>query len=100
MEYGVHREQYDALVQVLEAHGVRVRLLPPAEQRSLPTGAEAYDIVILVGEIAGAIVGTAKLVELIRQSLRGGERPRAQRRAKIYLVDGETHEFTLDSDDV
>jgi hypothetical protein len=45
MAYGLHREQYDALVHDLEAHGVRVRILPPSEQRSLPTGAEIYDLV-------------------------------------------------------
>ena len=99
-EYGLHRRQYASLVQDLEAQGVRVRLLKPAEQSNLPTGAEVYDLVILVGEIAGAIVGTDKLIELICHRLRGGEHPLAQRRAKMYLVDGGAREFSLDSSEV
>jgi hypothetical protein len=42
---------------------VLVRVLPRVEQRSgfpgsVPTRAEAYDLVIHVGEIAGAILGS------------------------------------------
>ena len=107
LEYSRFHEQYEALAEDLEGEGVLVRLLPAADvhaHAAFPTsiwedGAEDYDLVIQVGSTAGEIVGTARLVELVQRRLRGlkGQRT-AQRRANIYLANGEKHEFGLDVD--
>jgi hypothetical protein len=104
LEYGLHREQYDTLVEALEAQGVLVRVLARTERRSDLPGSGAppavlYDLVIHVGEIAGVILGTAKLMEMVRRGLRGREGRRGElRRAKLYLANGEEHEFALDAE--
>jgi hypothetical protein len=100
MEYGLYREQYEALAAELEreGEGVLVRVLPAVEEeRGSPRGenaAEFYDLAIQVGAFAGAIVSTARLVQIVRGRLRGREgRDGEKRRAKIYLANGEEHEF-------
>ena len=101
LEYSLYREKYDALAEDLEGEGVLVRVVPAVEEGGLSTGistsaAEHYDLQIQVGSYAGAIVSTAKLVELVRHRLRGREgRAIAQRSAKIYLATGEEHEFSF-----
>jgi hypothetical protein len=108
LEYGRFREQYEALAGDLEREGVLVRVLPAADVHahaavppSIPlNGAENYDLLIQVGSSAGEIVGTAKLVELVRRRLRSEEGPGTrQRRAKIYLANGEEHELRFDADE-
>ena len=55
---------------------------------------------IHVGEIAGAILGTAKLIEIVRRRLRARGRPGGKRRrAKLHLANGEEHVFMLDADE-
>ena len=104
-EYGTYRVQYDALVKDLEEEGVLVRVSPTIEERGIPTGipangAEFYDLLIQVGAFAGTIVSTAKLIETVRRTLRGRkERGVDLRRAKIYLANGEEHEFSLGDED-
>ena len=77
--------------------GVLVRLVPAVEERGLRTGGSqnagvSYDLTIQVGAIAGEIIGPAKLVEMVRGQLRhDGEDEK--RRGKIYLANGEEHEF-------
>ena len=54
----------------------------------------SYDLTIQVGAVAGEIVGTAKLVEMVRRQLRRHDgREDEKRRGKIYLANGEEHEF-------
>jgi hypothetical protein len=101
-EYGLYRRQYDALVKDLEAEGVLVRVLPAVEEHVFPTSTagESYDLVVHVGQVAGVIVGSAQLIELMRGTLRGRERRRVEpRRGKVYLANGEEHEFALDAED-
>jgi hypothetical protein len=101
-EYGLHRRQYDALVEDLEAEGVLVRVLPAVEEHVFPTSTvgEFYDLVVHVGQVAGAIVGRPKLIEIVRRRLRGRESRRVEpRRGKVYLANGEEHEFILDAED-
>lgn len=103
-EYGTYRVQYDALVKDLEEEGVLVRVSPTGEERgpsgSPANGAESYDLLIQVGEVAGTIVGTATLVETVRRTLRGrGERGVERRRAKIYFASGEEREFSFGDGD-
>jgi hypothetical protein len=97
LEYELHHDRYDALVDELEAQGVLVRLLPPAEARSGAAPGEPYDLILHVGEVAGAIIGTANLIGIVRRCLHGY----AQRRrlAKLYLYNGEEREFSLDEED-
>ena len=101
LEYSLYREKYDALAEDLEGEGVLVRVVPAVEEGGVSTGistsaAEHYDLQIQVGSYAGAIVSTAKLVELVRHRLRGREgRAIEQRSAKIYLATGEEHEFSF-----
>lgn len=98
LEYGLHRAQYDALVDELEGQGVLVR---PVEGRSFPeSDGKFYDLVIHVGEVAGAIVGTAHLIRIIRGRLCGRQAHAMPRCAKLFLYDGEEHEFSLDEDGV
>lgn len=78
VEYGAFREEYDALVKDMEAGGVLVRVLPAVDRPDVPTGVPAsrvdlYDLNIHVGAFAGAIVNTAKLIEIVRRRLRGQE---------------------------
>jgi hypothetical protein len=90
-EYGLHREQYEAVAADLEREGVLVRVLPVTgiPKNDAENAAELYDLAIQVGAFAGTIVSNAKLVEIVRSRLRNRE----QRRAKIYLANGEQHEF-------
>lgn len=106
LEYGRFREQYEALAEDLEGEGVLVRVLPAdVHAHALPTsvsenGAANSDLVIQVGSSAGEIVGATRLVEIVRRSLRRHEgRGTTQRRAKIYLANGEEQEFILDAED-
>jgi hypothetical protein len=95
-EYGLHREQYEAVATDLEGEGVLVRLLPVKgiPKKGADNTAEFYDLAIQVGAYAGTIVSNAKLVEIVRSRLRSREeRDAEQRRAKIYLANGEQHEF-------
>jgi hypothetical protein len=98
-EYDHYEEQYEALAADLEGAGVLVRVLPAVKAHGIPTdpienAAEFYDLTIQVGAFAGEIVGTAKLVETVRGRLRGGEgRDSEERRAKIYLANGDEYEF-------
>jgi hypothetical protein len=80
----------------LEGEGVLVRVVPVTgtPKDGAENAAELYDLAIQVGEFAGTIVSNAKLVEIVRGRLRGREeRGAAQRRARIYLANGEQHEF-------
>jgi hypothetical protein len=96
-EYGLYHGQYDALVKELETNGMLVRLLPPDARAEGPAASESYDLTLHLGEVAGAIIGTANLIRLVKRSLRGyGQRRRS---AKLYLYNGEEHEFSLDEDD-
>ncbi len=104
LEYGLYREQYDALIKDLEAEGVLVRVVPVGDAYDLPTSdfaaADTYDLVIQVGEVAGAIVGIPELIEIVRRRLRRLESQGAKpRRAKIYLANGEEDEFIVDGED-
>ena len=100
LEYGLYRVQYKALIEDLETEGVLVRLLEPVQERGLPTVAQACDLVIQVGEVAGATVGIAKLVEIVRRRLRGQRSQRVEpRRARLYLDSGGLHEFSLDEEE-
>jgi hypothetical protein len=101
LEYGVYRQQYNALVDDLEAEGVLVRLLPAKEERGIGTtiGAEVYDLVIQVGAVAGSIVSTAKLIEIVRHRLRGHGNGGMERHGKIYQADGDVHEFVYRDED-
>ena len=58
------------------------------------TAGEFYDLLVHVGELAGTIIGSAKLIEIMRRGLRDG-----QRRGKVYLANGEEYEFILDAED-
>lgn len=93
-EYSLHRQQYDALIEDLEAEGVLVRVLPT--EHVLPTSAtgQFYDLIVQVGEVASTIVG-ATLIEIVRRRLRDGQ----PRLGKVYLANGEEHEFSLDAED-
>ena len=73
-----------------------MRVLPALEEHVFPTSTagEFYDLVVHVGEVAGTIVGSAKLIEIMRRGLRDG-----QRRGKVYLANGEEREFILDAED-
>ena len=100
LEFGLYREQYETLAEDLEGEGVLVRVVPAGEERGLSRGVSAsaderYDLQIQVGSSAGAIVGTAKLVEIVRRRLRGREGRVAERVAKIYLANGEEFEFSF-----
>jgi hypothetical protein len=104
VEYRLNREQYEALAEDLEGEGVLVRVLPAAEERALSGassashgGEEKYDLLIQVGSTAGEIVGTAKLVEVVRRRLQGheGRGTPSQRRAKIFVATGEQHDFSF-----
>jgi hypothetical protein len=108
LEYGRFREQYERLAGDLEREGVLVRVLPAADvhaHAALPpgiaqNGAENYDLLIQVGASAGEIIGTAKLVEIVRRWLQSDEgRGSKQRRAKIYLANGEELELRFDADE-
>jgi hypothetical protein len=96
-EYGLHREQYEAVAADLEGEGVLVRLLPVTGiPKAADNAAELYDLAIQVGAFAGTIVSNAKLVEIVRGRLRGSEeQDGVQRRAKVYLANGEQHEFVF-----
>jgi hypothetical protein len=100
-EYGLHREQYQALATDLAGEGVLVRVVPAVEERGLRTGGSqnagvSYDLTIQVGAVAGEIIGTAKLVEMVRGQLRRHDgREDEKRRGKIYLADGEEHAFVF-----
>ena len=99
-EYGPHRDQYEALVSDLEGEGVLVRLLPAIEERGLRTDGSQdgvlYDLTIQVGAVAAEIVSTTKLVQMVRGQLqRHEDRDDEERRAKIYLANGEEHEFAF-----
>jgi hypothetical protein len=87
----------------LEGEGVLVRLLPVADEHSVPAGtspAEKYDLEIQVGSSAEEIVGTTRLIELVRRRLRGREKRAATlRRVKVFLASGEEHEFSFASDE-
>lgn len=97
-EYGLYQRQYDALVKELETSGALVRLLAPVDARpDGPAADESYDLVLHLGEIAGAIIGTANLIGIVKRCLRGyGQR---RRWVKLYLFNGEEQEFSLDEDD-
>jgi hypothetical protein len=100
LEFGLYREQYETLAEDLEGEGVLVRVVPAGEERGLSradstNAAEHYDLQIQVGSSAGAIVGTAKLVEIVRRRLRDREGRGAERVAKIYLANGEELEFSF-----
>jgi hypothetical protein len=98
-EYGHHQKQYEALAAELAGEGVLVRVVPALEALGMRTdpienAAESYDLAIQVGAFAGEIVSTAKLVDIVRSRLQGREgRQDEERRAKIYLANGEEHEF-------
>jgi hypothetical protein len=101
-EYGLYRRQYDALVEDLEAEGVLVRVLPAVQEHVFPTSTagEFYDLVVHVGQVAGVIVGRAKLIEIVRLRLRGRESRRVEpRRGRVYLANGEEYDFILDAED-
>ncbi len=105
MEYGLHQDQYDALVRDLEAENVVVHIEHAREERStpsshLPSAAEFYDLVIHAEKGAVAIVSIATLIEMVRRRLRARRQRRRiePRRAVIYLPSGEEHVFTLDDD--
>ena len=100
LEYGLHREQYDALVTDLEAEGVLVRVLPAVEERGVPENiAEVYDLVIQVGEVAGTVLSATKVIESVRRRLRGHAGRAEPRRGKIYLANGEEREFAYRDED-
>ena len=69
-----------------------MRVLPAVEEHVFPTSTagELYDLIVHVGEVAGTIVGRAKLIEIMQRGLRNG-----RRRGKVYLANGEEHEFVL-----
>jgi hypothetical protein len=99
-EYRLHREQYEALATDLEGEGALVRVLPAGEERDLQRSESQdagvlYDLTIQVGEVAGEIVGTDELVEMVRAQMRKRHEGRddEERRAKIYLANGQEHEF-------
>jgi hypothetical protein len=99
-EYGLHREQYMALIEDSEELGAHVRLERPAEQRGTPNAAEYYDLVIRVRQGSTALLATVKLIGIVRERLKSDQRGRASvyRRAKIYLPAGSEHEFDLTGD--
>jgi hypothetical protein len=104
-EHERFRDEYEALAQDLEGEGVLVRLLPVADQHSVPAGTspaeeQMYDLEIQVGSSAEEIVGTTRLIELVRRRLRGREKRAATlRRVKVFLASGEEHEFSFASDE-
>jgi hypothetical protein len=93
-EYSLHRQQYDALTEDLEAEGVLVRVLPTEHIFPTSTTGRFYDVIVHVGEVASTIVG-ATLIQTVRRRLRDGQ----PRLGKVYLANGEEHEFSLDSED-
>jgi prolyl-tRNA synthetase len=102
-EYALYRQQYQTLVGDLKAKGVLARVVP-IEKRGVAAGAaesQYYDLIIQVGEIAGAIVTYGTLVEIVRRRLKAHEVQlhMAPRRAKVYLASGDEHEFVLDEDE-
>jgi hypothetical protein len=101
LEYGLYRKQYDALVDDLEAEGVLVRVLPTKEERDIETtiGAQVHDLVIQVGAVAGSIVSTAKLIEIVRHRLRGHRNGGIERHGTIYHANGDVHEFVYRDED-
>ena len=66
-EYGLHREQYEAVAADLEREGVLVRVLPVTAipKNDAENAAELCDLAIQVGAFAGTIVSNAKLVEIV-----------------------------------
>jgi hypothetical protein len=100
LEYALHQEQYERLVEELEAKGVLVRVLAPLDTGGIPAlspAGEFYDLVVHVGEVAGAALSTVDLIAMVRRRLRDDGPPRTgQRRVKLYLHSGEEYEFTLD----
>ena len=101
LEYALHQGQYDRLVEELESKGVLVRMLAPLETGgvpSLPPAGGNYDLVVHVGEVAGAILGTVELIALLQHRLREDEPPRTERRVKLYLHNGEEYEFRIEGE--
>jgi hypothetical protein len=104
IEYGVHREQYDALISDLESEGVLVRVVAPVDERSGPPGgvqqSEFYDLVIHVGEAVGALVSIGMLITMVQRRLHARREKRLEpRRAKLYLANGEEHVIDLGDDE-
>jgi hypothetical protein len=100
LEYGLYRQQYNALVEDLKAEGVLVRVLPAKEERGIGTAlGEVYDLVIQVGAVAGSIVSTAKLIASVRRRLRRHGNGGMGRRGKIYQANGDVHEFVYRDED-
>jgi hypothetical protein len=100
-EYGSHREQYDTLVAELATEDVLVRIVPPSEEGETGSGNEAggaSDLIIHVGEVASAILGASELVVLLKERLRDPGDAR-ERRATLYLADGEKRVFALGNED-
>ena len=105
IEYGVHRDQYDALIADLESEGVLVRVVAPVEERNggLPGGvqqSEFYDLVIHVGEAVGALVRIGMLITMVQRRLHARREKRLEpRRAKLYLANGEEQVIDLGDDE-
>ena len=102
MELGIHQSQYAALIRELEAEGFDVVLERPIEQRGVPDvggwdPSSVYSLVVSVGEGAGAVISTVKLVAMINKRLRGTkEKSDSEPRiAVIYLPDGQKHVWDI-----
>jgi hypothetical protein len=81
MELGVHRDEYDVLVEALTAEGHVVQLVEPEERRSVPGAEIAVDLVVYVFEHGKDLATDALLLELGRR-LRGRRRRRAEVRRR------------------
>jgi hypothetical protein len=95
-EYGSHRKQYETLAAELERKDVLVRIASPSEDRTAWASepGEVYDLVIHVGEVAGAILDASELIALVRERLHDPTDV-GKRRATLYLADGEKRVFGL-----
>lgn len=81
MELGLHRDQYDALVEALTAEGHDVELVVPVEERfGLPGVEVVADLVVYVVDQGKELATDALLLELARR-LAG--RRRRRRRAEV-----------------
>jgi hypothetical protein len=100
-EYGLFRDQYDALLADLEGQGfdVHLKIRRPVESRSFPPIPDieaVWDLIVRVSEVVGEAVAVVNIGNAIRARLRGGRAPIGPhqgepKRAIIYLPRGEEH---------
>jgi len=90
LELGILGDEYERLVQDLEAQGHRVTLRPAAEYRSRDAVIQgAYVVAVYLAEnVTEEVLGA--IVYAVGHRLVARYRPKHRRRAGIYAADGRT----------